>query len=328
MTDEKVSQQIELAIAQLDKLFGKGTVMRFNDEPEPWPSIETGAFPLDLALGIGGLPRGRIVEIFGPESSGKSTLCLSVIAEAQAKGDTCLFIDAEHSLDPVYAKALGVNLNDLLISQPMNGEEAIDVLETMVRSRGVGVAVVDSVAALVPKAEIEGDMDTQHMGLQPRLMSKAIRKLYALAAETKTLIIFTNQIREKIGIMFGNPETQPGGRALKFGASVRIDIRRIKEIKDNEGNIIGIRVKAKIIKNKMAPPLRVAEFNILYGRGVDRVRSILDVGENVGVLTKSSNGWYSYGEEKIGHGPDKAVQHLGSDIELLNKIKKEIHENV
>jgi recombination protein RecA len=328
-TETDFSKQLEVAIAHLDRQFGKGTVMRMTDEPQPWPVFPTGAYSLDVALGVGGLPRGRIVEIYGPESSGKSTLCLSVIAEAQARGEQCLFIDAEHALDPVYAQALGVKLEDLLLSQPMNGEEAIDVLETMVRSGGVAVAVVDSVAALVPKAELEGDMDTQHMGLQPRLMSKAIRKLYALAAETKTLVIFTNQIREKIGIMFGNPETQPGGRALKFGASVRIDLRRVSDIKDkNDGKIIGVRVKAKIIKNKMAPPLRVTEFDIMYGRGVNTLRCVLDLAEEYGIVTKAGGGWYSYGDEKLGQGAENAVASLASDMEMTNKIKKEIEERV
>lgn len=326
---EDLSKQLELAITELDRRFGSGTVMKLTDEPQPWPAFSTGAYSLDVALGIGGLPRGRIVEIYGPESSGKSTLCLSVIAEAQAHGGNCLFIDAEHALDPVYAKALGVNLTDLMIAQPMNGEEAIDVLETMVRTGGVAVAVIDSVAALVPKAEIEGDMDTQHMGLQPRLMAKAMRKLYALASETKTLIIFTNQIREKIGIIFGNPETQPGGRALKFAASVRVDLRRVKDVKHpKDGSIIGTRVKAKIIKNKMAPPLRITEFDILYGKGVNTLRCVLDLGEEFGVLSKSGNGWYAYGEEKLGHGPEKAVEALASDLDMTAKIKKEIENRI
>lgn len=329
MNEDDLSKQLEVAIAQLDRQFGKGAVMRMIDDPQPWPAFSTGAYSLDLALGIGGLPRGRICEIYGPESSGKSTLCLSVIAQAQKQGEQCLFVDAEHAVDPVYAKALGVKMDDLLLSQPMNGEEAIDILETMVRSGGIAVAVVDSVAALVPKAELEGDMDTQHMGLQPRLMSKAIRKLYALASETKTCIIFTNQIREKIGIMFGNPETQPGGRALKFAASVRIDLRKAEDIKAKEdGSIVGVRVKAKVIKNKMAPPLKISRFDILYGRGVNRIRCVLDVAEEVGVITKTGNGWYSYGDEKLGHGPENAVEALASDVEMMNQIKKEIEERV
>lgn len=270
-----------------------------------------------------------IANNFVVHNSGKSTLCLSVIAEAQREGEQCLFIDAEHSLDPVYAGALGVKLEDLLLAQPMNGEEAIDILETMVRSGGVAVAVVDSVAALVPKAELEGDMDTQHMGLQPRLMSKAVRKLYALAAETKTLIIFTNQIREKIGVMFGNPETQPGGRALKFGASVRIDLRRKEDIKRKEdGRVVGVRVKAKVIKNKMAPPLRITEFDILYGRGVNTLRCVLDLAEEFNIVTKAGGGWYSYGEEKLGQGAEKAVEALASDMDMTNRIKKEIEAHV
>lgn len=329
MTENDVSKQLEVAIAQLDRQFGKGTVMRLTDNPQPWPAFSTGAYSLDVVLGIGGLPRGRIVEIYGPESSGKSTLCLSVIAEAQAAGETCLFIDAEHALDPVYAKALGVKLDELLLSQPMNGEEAIDVLETMVRSGGIAVAVVDSVAALVPKAELEGDMTSQHMGLQSRLMAKAMRKLYSLAAETKTLVIFTNQIREKIGVMFGNPETQPGGRALKFAASVRIDLRRRDDIKNkDDGRIVGVRTKAKIIKNKMAPPLRVTEFDILYGRGVNTIGCVLDLGEEYGVITKAGAGWYSYGEKKLGQGRERAIEALASDIEMMQEIKKEIESRV
>lgn len=322
--DEDLEKQIELAITQLDRQFGKGSVMRMDDDVQPWPAIPTGALSLDIALGIGGLPRGRIVELYGPESSGKSTLCLSVIAHAQKQGDKCLFIDAEHALDPVYAKALGVNLSDLLLSQPQNGEEAIDILEMMVRTGGIGVAVVDSVAALVPKAELEGTMDDAHMGLQPRLMAKAMRKMVGLAAETNTLVLFTNQIREKIGIMFGNPETQPGGRSLKFAASVRIDIRRREDIKNKtDGSVIGTRVKAKIIKNKMAPPLRVTEFDIMYGRGVNKLRCILDMAEEYGIIVKKGS-WYSYEGENIGQGPENAVEFLASDLELTAKIEKEV----
>lgn len=317
-------KQIDLAIAGLDRLFGKGTIMRLGDDPQPWPAYSTGAFILDAALGIGGLPKGRIVEIYGPEGSGKSTMCLSVVAQAQKDGGKCLFIDAEHALDPVYAKALGVNLNDLLLSQPSFGEEAIDVLEAMVRTGGIDVAIVDSVAALVPKAELDGDMSDSHVGLQPRLMAKAMRKLVGVAAETNTLIIFTNQIREKIGVIYGSPETQPGGRALKFAASVRIDLRRREDLKDkSDGKVIGSRVKAKVIKNKMAPPLRVVEFNILYGRGVDNLRCILDMAEEHGIIQKNGS-WYAYEGENIGQGPDRAVEHLASDLDLVEKIKKEL----
>jgi len=327
---DDLNKQIELAIAQLDRQFGKGSVMRLDDEPIKWPCIPTGAINLDIALGIGGLPQGRICEVYGPESSGKSTLCLQVIANAQGMGKTCMFIDAEHALDPVYAKALGVKLPELLLSQPSNGEEAIDIAEMMIKTGALrnGVCVIDSVAALVPKAELDGDMDASHMGLQPRLMAKAMRRLVPLAAETNTLILFTNQIREKIGVMFGSPETQPGGRALKFAASVRIDLRRIESIQDKAGeDIIGNRVKAKVIKNKMAPPLRVVEFNIMYGRGVDFLRCILDLGADHGVIDKKG-AWYSYEGTQLGQGPKNAVEHLASDMEMTRKIEKEIYERV
>jgi len=328
--DEEVTieRQIELAMAQLEKDFGKNAVMRLNNEPLAWPAISTRSLTLDMALGIGGLPKGRIVEIFGPESSGKSTMCLQVVAEAQSVGGTCLFVDAEHAVDPQYAKALGVNLENLLFAQPSYGEEAIDILEKMVKTGGIDVAVIDSVAALVPKAELDGDMSTEHMGRQPRLMAKAMRKMVALSAETETLIIFTNQIREKIGVMFGNPETQPGGRSLKFAASVRVDLRKIKDLKDSDGNIVGSRIKAKVIKNKMAPPLRLCEFDVLYGKGVDYFKSVLEMGVEVGVIDQTPNGWLSYGEEKLGHGFDKAIEHLASDKEFSNKLKEEIIERV
>jgi len=326
--EEDLNKQIELAITQLNRQFGKGSVMRMDDEPQQWPSIPTGAINLDIELGIGGLPQGRICEIYGPESSGKSTMCLQIVANAQKMGKNCLFIDAEHALDPVYAKALGVKLDDLYLSQPTNGEEAIDTAEMMIKTGGIGVVVVDSVAALVPKAELEGDMDTSHMGLQPRLMAKAMRRLPALAAEHNTLIVFTNQIREKIGVMFGNPETQPGGRALKFTASVRIDLRRIESIKDKaDGAVIGNRVKAKVIKNKMAPPLRVAEFNIMYGRGVDFLRCILDLGVEYGVIEKGG-AWYKYEGELLGQGPNNATETLAEDAEKTKRIEKEIYERV
>lgn len=477
-TDD-LNKQIELAIAQLDRQFGKGSVMRLDDEPMKWASIPTGAINLDLALGIGGLPQGRICEVFGPESSGKSTLCLHVIANAQKMGKICMFIDAEHALDPIYAKALGVKLSDLLLSQPGSGEEAIDIAELMIKTGALrdGVCVIDSVAALVPKAELDGDMDASHMGLQPRLMAKAMRRLVPLAAETNTLILFTNQIREKIGIMFGclhadtlvnfvdgrsisirqvvdnkiegevwsyneettaieprpivdwhyngnvesasdyihietealdgrssitvtpdhecltpkgwkqakdlgvgdrliskyrparivsvreasneqmeqkgkydisvegnhnymaggsanglivhnSPETQPGGRALKFAASVRIDLRRIESIQDKAGeDVIGNRVKAKVIKNKMAPPLRVVEFNIMYGRGVDYLRCILDLGTDYEVVKKSGS-WYSYEGTQLGQGPKNATEHLASDMEMTREIERKIYERV
>lgn len=331
MLDDAVEKALQLAIAHLDKDFGKGTVMSLGGSAtEMWPSISTGALTFDLALGIGGFPRGRIVEIFGPESSGKTTIALSVIAEAQKAGGRCLFIDTEHALDPAYAEALGVDLPSLFISQPQTGEVALQVLDEMVRTGAITVAVVDSVAALVPKAELEGDMGQAHMGLQSRLMSQAMRKLTGVVQSTNTLVIFTNQIREKLGIMFGNPETTPGGRALKFAASVRVDIRRIGDIKDStkEGaEIVGVRTKAKIIKNKMAPPYRIAEFDILYGRGINTVGCLLDLAVDKQIIDKRGS-WYYYNDTQLAQGRPSAVEFLASDVDLMKEIENLIYEDV
>ena len=322
-------QKIEIAMAQLDREFGKGAVVRLDGEPQKWPSISTRTYSLDLALGIGGLPKGRVVEIYGAESSGKSTMCLQVVAEAQANPEDdrrCLFIDAEHAIDPSYAKSLGVKLKDMLLAQPSNGEEAIDILERMIRTGGISVAVVDSVAALTPKAELEGDMSTQHMGLHPRLMSKTMRKIIKITSDNNTVVVFTNQLREKVGVVYGNPVIQPGGRALKFAASVRIELKKKEDLKDKDGSIVGSKVEAKVVKNKMAPPFKVCQFSIEYGKGVNYVRCILDSGEDYGVIKKSGPGWYKWKDVSLGQGPDKAVEALASDLEMMNTIKQEIEE--
>jgi len=289
-------------------------------------AISTGALSLDLALGVGGVPRGRVVEIFGPESGGKTTLTLSIISEVQKKGGVAAFIDAEHALDPSYAKKLGVNLDDLLISQPDTGEQALDIAEMLVRSNAVDLIVIDSVAALVPKAEIEGEMGDRHIGLQARLMSQALRKLTAVISKTNTCVIFINQIREKIGVMFGNPETTTGGRALKFYSSVRIDLRRIGSIKSGD-TVIGARVRAKVVKNKVAPPFRNAELDIMHDEGISKTGSILDLGIEGGVLGKSGS-WITYGEEKIGQGREGAREFLRANLKLCNEIEKRIKEEV
>jgi len=326
MEDNDLPKAVQLAIAQLDKQFGDNTVMRIgSNNIKPWPAISTGALPLDISLGIGGLPEGRIVEVFGPESSGKSTLCLSVVAEAQKMGKLCAFIDAEHSIDPVYAGQLGVNMDNLIFSQPDYGEQALDVLTTLIRTGELGVIVVDSVAALTPKAEIEGTMEDNHMGLLPRMMSRGISRIVAAANETKTLVIFTNQLREKIGIMFGNPETTPGGRALRFYSSVRIDMRRKEDIKDTKtGEVLGIRAVVKVPKNKMAPALKKCEFDIIYGRGIDKVGCIVDIAVELGVLNKSG-AWYSYKEDLKEQGRNSTIAALASDLDLLDEITQEIH---
>lgn len=326
MEDNDLPKAVQLAIAQLDKQFGDNTVMRIGSKNiKPWPAISTGALPLDISLGIGGLPEGRIVEVFGPESSGKSTLCLSVVAEAQKMGKLCAFIDAEHSIDPTYAGQLGVNMDNLIFSQPDYGEQALDVLTTLIRTGELGVIVVDSVAALTPKAEIEGTMEDNHMGLLPRMMSRGISRIVAAANETKTLVIFTNQLREKIGIMFGNPETTPGGRALRFYSSVRIDMRRKEDIKDTKtGEILGIRAIAKIPKNKMAPALKKCEFDIIYGRGIDQVGCVVDMAVELGIVNKSG-AWYSYGEKLKEQGRNASIAALASDLDLLDEITQEIH---
>ena len=314
----------DLAITQIEKLYGKGSIMRLGGTGvlEPISAIPTGALELDHALGIGGVPRGRVIEIFGPESSGKTTLALHIIAEAQRLGGGAAFVDAEHALDPRYAEALGVSIDDLLISQPDTGEQALDITEILVRSGAVDVVVIDSVAALVPRAEIEGEMGEPTMGLQARLMSQALRKLTAAISKSKTCVVFINQLREKIGVMFGNPETTTGGRALKFYASVRLDIRKIASIKEGE-TVIGSRVRVKVVKNKIAPPFRESEFDIIFGEGISRTSSLLDLGVTHKVIEKSG-AWYSYGGDRIGQGRENAKRFLHENPAILNEIEKKL----
>jgi len=316
---------LELTLSQIEKQFGKGSIMRLGQDVKlDIPAVSTGALALDLALGIGGVPRGRIVEIFGPESSGKTTLSLSILVEAQRSGGVGAFIDAEHALDPTFAKMLGVDLDELLISQPDTGEQALEITETLVRSNAVDVIVIDSVAALVPRAEIEGEMGDQFMGLQARLMSQALRKLTAAIARSKTCCVFINQLREKIGVFFGNPETTPGGRALKFYASVRIDLRRVETMKVGE-RAVGNRVRAKIVKNKVAPPFRQAEFDILFDEGISKAGSLLDVGESVGVVQRQGS-WLSAGETKLGQGRESARSFLKENPQLMRRLEEQIRE--
>ncbi|MFA6141678.1 MAG: recombinase RecA [Candidatus Omnitrophota bacterium] len=316
---------LDLALDHIEKQFGKGTIMKLGQDFKlDVPAISTGSAAIDIALGVGGVPRGRVIEIFGPESSGKTTLTLSIVANAQKLGGQAAFIDAEHAFDAAYAKKIGVNLDNLLMSQPDTGEQALEIVETLVRSNAVDVIVVDSVAALTPKAEIEGDMGDSHMGLQARLMSQALRKLSGCIAKSKTCVIFINQIREKIGVMFGNPETTTGGRALKFYASVRIDLRRIASLKKGE-EVVGNRVRASIVKNKVAPPFRKAEFDIMYDEGISKSGSVLDMAETFGV-TQKSGAWVLYGEEKLGQGKENARIFLKENPKVMAKIEKEIYE--
>ena len=317
---------LEIALGQIEKQFGKGSVMKLGEyKAMNVEAIPTGSLGLDIALGIGGVPRGRIIEIFGPESSGKTTLALHIIAEAQKMNGEAAFIDAEHALDPVYAKHLGVDIDNLIVSQPDTGEQALEITESLVRSGALDVIVVDSVAALVPKAEIDGDMGDSHMGLQARLMSQALRKLAGAINKTKTVIIFINQLREKIGIMFGNPETTTGGRALKFYASVRLDIRKIENIKQ-DGEVIGNRARVKVIKNKVAPPFREAEFDIVYGKGISKEGNILDMAVNLDIIEKSGS-WFSYNGEKIGQGRENAKQYLKDNPEIMQEVEKKVRDN-
>jgi len=324
--DAQKKKALEMAIKQIDKAFGKGTLMRLGDkEFEPIESISTGSLGLDMALGIGGIPQGRIVEIYGPESSGKTTLSLQTIASAQKAGMVCAFIDAEHALDVVYAKNLGVDTDNLLVSQPDFGEQALDVLETLARSGAVDLIVIDSVAALTPKVEIEGDMGDQHVGLQARLMSQALRKLTSVLHKTNTTVIFINQIRMKIGMMgYGSPETTTGGNALKFYCSVRIDVRRVATLKQGESQI-GNRVKAKVVKNKVAPPFRQAEFDIMFGEGISFEGELIDYGVKLDIIDKSG-AWFSYGAEKLGQGKENAKQTLKENPELRDEIEAKIKE--
>ncbi|MDD5421905.1 MAG: recombinase RecA [Candidatus Omnitrophota bacterium] len=322
---EQKTKALDLALEHIEKQFGKGSIMKLGQDFKlDVPAISTGSVTIDVALGVGGVPRGRVIEIFGPESSGKTTLTLSIIANAQRAGGQAAFIDAEHAFDAAYAKKLGVNLDNLLMSQPDTGEQALEITETLVRSNAVDVIVVDSVAALTPRAEIEGDMGDSHMGLQARLMSQALRKLSGVIAKSKTCVIFINQIREKIGVMFGNPETTPGGRALKFYSSVRIDLRRIASLKKGE-EVVGNRVRASIVKNKVAPPFRKAEFDIMYDEGISKSGSVLDMAEILGVTQKSGS-WVLYGEEKLGQGKENARVYLKENPRMMQKLEKEILE--
>ena len=320
---EKKNQSLDRAVTQIEKQFGKGAIMRLGSDVKlDVPVISTGSLTLDLALGVGGVPRGRVVEIFGPEASGKTTLTLHIIASAQKSGGTAAFIDAEHALDPDYAKLLGVNLDNLLVNQPDTGEQALEITELLIRSNAVDVIVIDSVAALVPKAEIEGEMGDTHIALQARLMSQALRKLTAVISKSKTCLIFINQIRHKIGVMFGNPETTPGGRALKFYSSVRIDIRRIGSIKDGD-RIIGNRVRASIAKNKVSPPFRKAEFDIMFNCGISKAGDIVDLGVDNQVIEKSGT-WFSYGNIRLGQGRENTKQFINQKPELLQEIEQAI----
>ncbi|HHV93659.1 MAG TPA: recombinase RecA [Firmicutes bacterium] len=318
---------LDMALHQIEKQFGKGSIMRLGDaKPVNMQVIPTGSLALDIALGVGGVPRGRVVEIFGPESSGKTTLALHIIAEAQKTGGIGAFIDVEHAQDPVYAKQLGVDIDNLLISQPDNAEQALEIAEALVRSGAVDVVVIDSVAALVPRAEIEGEMGDAHVGLQARLMSQALRKLTGAISKSNTTVIFTNQIREKVGVMFGNPETTPGGRALKFYASIRMDIRRIDTIKQGS-EVIGNRTRVKVVKNKVAPPFREAEFDIMYGQGISREGNILDVGAELDIIGKSG-AWFSYGDIRLGQGRENAKDFLKQNPELALEIENRIRAAV
>jgi len=330
MSDKKSSNAaLDATVAAMDKQFGAGSVMRLGSSdiaPVRDGVIPTGSIALDAALGVGGLPRGRVIEIFGPESCGKTTLALHVIANAQKAGGTAVFIDAEHALDPVYAKALGVNTDDLLVSQPDNGEQALDIADSLIKGGTLAICVVDSVAALVPKAELDGDMGDSHMGLQARLMSQALRKITGNVSRTKTCMIFINQIREKIGVMFGNPETTTGGRALKFYASIRLDVRRVASIKTGE-EVTGVRTKVKVVKNKVAPPFREAQFDIVYGVGISKMGDLLDIASEAGIVEKSG-AWFSYKGERLGQGREKAIELLNSTPHIASAIEIEVRKSI
>ena len=326
MNAAEKQKALDAALGQIERAFGKGSIMKLgSDVSQNVEAISTGSLGLDLALGIGGLPRGRIIEIYGPESSGKTTLALQVIAQAQKTGGQCAIIDAEHALDPSYAKKLGCDIDSLLIAQPDAGEQALEIADTLVRSGALDVLVVDSVAALVPRAELEGDMGDSHMGLQARLMSQALRKLTATISKSRTIVIFINQIRMKIGVMFGSPETTTGGNALKFYASVRLDIRRIGSLKDKD-TVVGNQTKVKVVKNKMAPPFRVVEFDIMYGEGISKEGEILDLGVNAGIVDKSG-AWFSFGDERIGQGRENARNYLKENPQVAAAIEQKLREN-
>ena len=322
------SKALDTAILQLEKKYGSGTIMRLGDNNAlNVEAISTGSITLDCATGIGGFPRGRIIEVYGPESSGKTTLALHVVAEAQKLGGEAAFVDAEHALYPVYAKNLGVDVDSLLVSQPDNGEQALEIVEALARSGALDVIIVDSVAALVPRAEIDGDMGDSHVGLQARLMSQALRKLAGVISKSNTIIIFINQLREKVGVVYGNPEVTTGGRALKFYASIRVDVRRIEQLKGSGGEFIGSRTRAKIVKNKVAPPFKTAEFDIMYGEGISKVGEIVDLGVNYGII-KKSGAWFSYGETRLGQGRDNVQNLLKNDKALSDEIEKQIREKM
>jgi recombination protein RecA len=327
-SNESVSDRmkaLDMALGQIDKQFGKGSIMRMGEKDSmKIASIPTGALPLDIALGVGGLPRGRVVEIFGPESSGKSTLAMHVVAEAQRNGGICAYVDAEHAMDPVYASAIGVDIDNLLISQPDTGEQALEIVDMLVRSGSLDVIVIDSVAALTPRAEIEGEMGDSHMGLQARLMSQALRKLTANLNKSDTILIFINQLREKIGVMFGSPETTTGGRALKFYSSVRLDIRRIESIKDGV-EIVGSRTRVKVVKNKVAPPFRQAEFDIMYGKGISREGAVLDMAVEMGIA-KKSGAWFTYDGEQMGQGRENAKNFLLENPEIMVQMAERVRQ--
>ncbi|RMG67470.1 MAG: recombinase RecA [Calditrichaeota bacterium] len=324
---EEKQKALNLAVTQIERQFGKGAIMRLGERPKVAVDvIPTGSISLDFALGIGGVPRGRIVEIYGPESSGKTTLALHIIAEAQKRGGLAAFVDAEHALDPRYARKLGVDTVNLLVSQPDHGEQALEIVETLVRSGALDVVVIDSVAALVPRAELEGEMGDSHMGLQARLMSQALRKLTATVSKSNTCVIFINQLREKIGVMFGNPETTTGGRALKFYTSIRLDIRRIATIKEGQ-NMVGNRTRVKVVKNKLAPPFRECEFDIMYDQGISREGDLLDLAANLGIIQKSGT-WYSFGEERLGQGRENVKRFLRENPDFGEKIEQLVREKL
>ena len=328
MEREEKLKALDAALAQIEKQYGKGAVMKLGDPASQMnvETIPTGSLSLDIALGLGGIPRGRIVEIYGPESSGKTTVTLHMIAEVQKRGGIAGFIDAEHALDPVYAKNIGVDIDNLYISQPDNGEQALEITETMVRSGAIDIIVVDSVAALVPKAEIDGDMGDSHVGLQARLMSQALRKLTAVISKSNCTVIFINQLREKVGVVYGNPEVTTGGRALKYYSSVRVDVRRIEGLKDSAGNFIGNRTRAKIVKNKVAPPFKEAEFDIMFGEGISKVGELIDLGVKLGIVQKSG-AWFNYGDTRLGQGRDNAKIFLKEHPEVADEIEKIIRDN-
>lgn len=324
--DDKL-KALDAAVSQIEKAYGKGSIMKLGDSTANIniETIPTGSLSLDIALGLGGVPRGRVIEIYGPESSGKTTVALHMVAEVQKRGGIAGFIDAEHALDPVYARNIGVDIDNLYISQPDNGEQALEITETMVRSGAVDIVIVDSVAALVPKAEIDGDMGDSHVGLQARLMSQALRKLTAVISKSNCIVIFINQLREKVGIMFGNPETTTGGRALKFYSSIRMDVRRIEALKQ-AGEVIGNRTRIKVVKNKVAPPFKEAEFDIMFGKGISKEGDILDLAANIGVIMKSG-AWYAYKEGKIGQGRENAKKYLAENPDVMAEVEQKVREH-